>query len=194
MATTALILNTNITEMTSVLTLLILSQWAKVYSKVSVNLLRMLQNQLANVFQSKMLAARQAGELLSAPPGSCILGCHVPFFFYCVCLWFWCFPLFVGVSKQGMHEGKEAAVPQASPYLLCPLGGAGMQPRAPGKAGSTDSDLHEYLLFRLFPHSPWPPCSMDRTCFWSCTAFKSLSFTYHSLTGILSYKIEILLL
>lgn len=46
-------------------------------------------------------------------------------------------------------------------------------------------DLHQYLLFRLFPHPPWPPCSMDRTCFWSCTAFKMLSLTYHSLIGIL---------
>lgn len=52
------------------LTLLILSQWTKVYSKVSISLLRMLQNQLASVLQSRVLAARQAGVLLSAPPGS----------------------------------------------------------------------------------------------------------------------------
>lgn len=57
--------------MTSMLTLFILSQWTKVYSKVSINLLRMLQNQLASVLQSRELAARQAGLLLSAPPGSC---------------------------------------------------------------------------------------------------------------------------
>lgn len=44
------------------------------YSKVSINLVRMLQNQLASVLQSRVLAARQAGVLLSAPPGSCSPG------------------------------------------------------------------------------------------------------------------------
>lgn len=112
------------------LTLFILSQWTKVYSKVSINLLRMLQNQLASVLQSRVLAARQAEVLLSAPLG---LPWALPLPMILV------FPSVCWDIKAGPAWRKRSKVPRASPHLLCPLGGAGMQPRAPGKAGSTES-------------------------------------------------------
>lgn len=136
------------------LTLFILSQWTKVYSKVSINLLRMLQNQLASAFQSRVLAARQAGVLLSVPPDSCIpvlpWALPLPLFLPVVLM----FPS-VGISKQGLLEGKGATVPQASPHFCVPWVVQGCSPKLQARlAPLRVCDLHQYLLFRLFPHPP----------------------------------------
>lgn len=136
------------------LTLFILSQWTEVYSKVSINLLRMLQNQLASVLQSRVLA-RQAGVLLSAPPGSCTPGLPraLPLpVSACgsgvsLCL--------LGYQSRACLKEKE---PQChGPALTCcvPWVVQGCSPELQARlAPLRVCDLHQYLPFRLFPHSP----------------------------------------
>lgn len=124
--------------MTSMLTLFILSQWTKVYSKVSINLLRMLQNRLASlpkqsaccqagwsaaVCPSRQLYSWAAMGPSSSPVSSCGSGVSLGLLGY----------------QAGPAWRKRSCSAWASPHLLCPLGGAGMQPQAPGKAGSTES-------------------------------------------------------
>lgn len=158
------------------LTLFILSQWTKVYSKVSINLLRMLQNQLASVLQSRVLAARQAEVLLSAPPG---LPWALPLPMILV------FPSICWDIKAGPAWRKRSNSATGQPSLAVSSGWC--RDAAPS---SRQGWLHWECVtcisicysdsFPTLPDllAPW-------TCFWNCTTFKMLSFTYHSLIGIL---------
>lgn len=154
------------------LTLFIRSQWTKVYSKVSINLLKC--SKTIWPVSSKQSPCCQAGWSAavcpsrhlyswaamgpSSPVSSC--GSRVPLFL---------------LGNQSRACSKEKELQCNGPALSCcvPWGVGGCSPELQARlAPLTVCGLHRHLLFRLFPHPPWPPCSMDRTRFWSCTAFK----------------------